>query len=195
MRRTLAAIVSASALAAAAGWAEPVLGAQPAGAPGRPAATGPGVAAPPPVPPEKSARDATTPPPTARWNKTHPGLEAADTRECLGCHGEQMVTHSHPVEVDYAEKTSRGGFRPIDEVRARGVVLRDGKVGCPTCHSAASPWARFLAVPRELARARPGMAELKAEAPEGVPEKAIAAPPADGAEVSSRPLCESCHLK
>ena len=202
MRLNLAAIVSASALAAAAGWAGRG-GAQPAGAPSQPAAAGPGLAAPPPVPPDKSARDATPAPPavnvmrpSARWSEIHAGLEEADTRDCLGCHEQRMVTHSHPVEVDYAEAARRapGGFRPVEEVLARGVVLRGGKVGCPTCHSPASPWAHFLAVPRALARARSTMAEQQADSPGNVEQaKAAATPPKDGAEVSSRPLCESCH--
>jgi hypothetical protein len=205
MRLDLAVIAGVAALAAAAGCAARA-GGQLAGAPSGPAATGAGVAAPQPAPPAKSvakqsapleiaaARDATPPPPSTKWKETHPGLEGADTRDCLGCHGEEMVSHAHPVEIDYAEATQRvaRGFRPIDEVRARGLVLRGSKVGCPTCHSAASPWARFLAVPRDLARARPGMAELLADNPERVEAKALAPPP-DGAEVSSRPLCESCH--
>lgn len=207
MRLDLAVIASVSALAAAAGCAARA-GGQPAGAPSGPAATGAGVVAPQPVPPGKSvgrqsapletaaARDATPPLPSAKWNETHPGIEGADTRDCLGCHGEEMVSHAHPVEIDYAEATQRvgRGFRPIDEVRARGLVLRGGKVACPTCHSAASPWARFLAVPRELARARPGKAELMNDNPERVEAQSLAPPP-DGAEVSSRPLCESCHAK
>jgi hypothetical protein len=163
------------------------------------------VAAPPAAPPEKPAAkqvapleiapEAKAPPPTAKWNENHAGLEGADTQDCLGCHGEEMAAHSHPVEIDYAEVSQRtgSGYRPIEEVRARGVVLRGGKVGCPTCHSAASPWARFLAVPREQARPRPGIAELRADKPEGVQALAAAAPPGDGAEVSPRPLCESCH--
>ncbi|HEU4382880.1 MAG TPA: hypothetical protein VFR85_05175 [Anaeromyxobacteraceae bacterium] len=133
-------------------------------------------------------------PASAKWNEVHAGLEKGDTPECLGCHGDRMGTHSHPVQGDYAEaaQRARGGLRSIEEVRARGVVLNGGKVGCPTCHSAASPWAHFLAVPREQAVARPTMAEMKADEPEGARAKP-AAPPKEGADVSARPLCESCH--
>jgi hypothetical protein len=193
MRLNFAAIASASALAAAAGWAAHG-DAQQAGAP---AAPGSGVTAPPPARADKSARDATTPPPSAQWTKTHAGLEAADTSDCVGCHGEEKVKHSHPVDVDYAEAARRvpAGFWPLEKVLARGVVLRGGKVGCPTCHSPTSPWAHFLAVPRELARAQPTMAELKAEQPEGAAHaRTIATPPKDGAEVSSSTLCELCHV-
>ncbi len=198
----------AAALAVAAACATGGAG-RPAGAPNQPASAGAGIAAAPAqVSPEKAAakpgqpsgaapaRDAPAAPPTARWNEIHAGLAKAETRECLGCHDERKGAHSHPVEVDYAEAARRAGtgLRPIDEVRARGLALEDGKVGCPTCHSAASPWAHFLAVPRALAVAQPTVAELRADEPEGPQARVVAGPPKEGAEVSARPLCESCHL-
>lgn len=199
MHHTIAAIAGASALAAAAcaPHAGRLGGGSPTGGASRPpaAATSP---APPAVPRQGSPaasleapRQTKAPVPGARWNEHHAGLEGADTRDCLGCHGEAMASHSHPVEIEYAEAAGRAGYRTVEEVRARGVALPGGKVGCSTCHSPASPWARFLAVPRELARARVATDDLRAEAP---PEDARAStPPAEGAEVSQRPLCESCH--
>jgi hypothetical protein len=198
MRRNLAVLASAFALAAA-GCAPHAahLGGGPSTAePSRPAAIPVAAVAPPPVLPERSAaaQVARVPaaPPTAKWNENHAGLEGADTPDCLGCHGEAMKAHSHPTEIDYAEAAGRfrGRYRPIEEVRARGVVLPGGQVGCPTCHSAGSPWAHFLAVPRELARPRAGVAELRAEEPAKEPQAQALA---EGAEVSPRPLCESCH--
>ncbi len=196
VRLDLAGIAGACAVVAVAGSA--AMEVEPAGAPSRPAAPASRVVDPPLVTQAQPTPDATLPPPSAKWTETHPGLETADTLDCLGCHGDRMRTHSHPVDVDYAEASNRGGgsLRPIDEVRARGVELPAGKVGCRTCHAPASPWARFLAVPRELAQARPTIAELRASEPAGLARgKAGATPPKDGAEVSSRPLCEACHLK
>ncbi len=193
MRLNLAAISTACALLATV-WALHGY-AQPAGAPNRPTIEPGGSASLPPAERGHSARVDTTPSATATWRETHAGLEEADTRDCLGCH-EDMASHSHPVDVDYeaVSRRSSGGLRSIEEVRARGVVLRGGKVGCLTCHSPASPWAHFLAVPRELARARPTTAESEGDEPNAAKERAVGTPPKEGTEVDSRPLCVSCHL-
>lgn len=201
MVRTLAVIGSASILAAVACTPHaPRLGGGPrtAGA-SRPAAAP--EAGPPAAPRQPSssaslaaAGEAAAPTPTARWNEKHGGLEAADTADCLGCHDERMAEHSHPVAIDYAEAAgrARGGYRTLEEVRTRGVALPGGKVGCLTCHSPASPWAHFLAVPRELARPAVTMVDMRAEKPAEEGQAQEITPP-EGAEVSPRPLCESCH--
>ena len=187
MRCNIAAISSACILVLAAG--RPVHGyAQPTGA-----GSAPGANEHSPSPPAGPAQ----PVPSAKWAETHAGLEEADTRDCIGCH-DKMAGHSHPVDVDYAQASGRdpGGFRPIDRVRARGVVLRDGKVGCASCHSPTSPWAHFLAVPRELAKSRSTKGQLEVDESPGVAApKGNAKSLPDGAEVNTRPLCESCHLK
>ncbi|HSN92793.1 MAG TPA: hypothetical protein VLS93_16290 [Anaeromyxobacteraceae bacterium] len=198
MHPGLAAVAGALALAAV-GCAPRVgrLGGAPPAAPIRSAVAAP--TAPREEPPSARLQALTPEPPPPlpgpRWKATHAGLESADTQECLGCHGGAMGDHSHPVGVVYADAAGRrpgGTFRPLEQVRARGIALPGGKVGCRTCHSPASPWARFLAVPRELARPRAALDDLRAEKT----SREAAGPataPAEGAEVSHRPLCESCH--
>jgi hypothetical protein len=121
---------------------------------------------------------------------------------CLACHGSAgpgpLFTHTHPVNVDYgpAQARSRGTLRKADAVAAKGVAVPQGKVQCVTCHDAKSPWAKWIALPagaaaRPAADRRGGNAD---DAPSWRIPSAVPAPAlAQGAEVSSAPLCAACH--
>jgi len=128
----------------------------------------------------------------------HAGLEGASTEDCLGCHAEgraAVQAHaSHPVGLvlDDAAARSKGQLRAAREVRARGVALEDGKIGCLTCHALASPYKHRIALP-------PGAEVRRAAVPGDKrtydPELAeSAAAPGPGAAVSTKPLCQACHV-
>jgi hypothetical protein len=128
------------------------------------------------------------------WNEVHAGFESASSRDCLACHETSrpaIQAHaSHPLDVDYGEKAGRAGsgLRPLEEVRLAGVALPDGRLGCRTCHSSASPWKYHLAIPAG--------AEVRPAVDPGDPrtfESPPAERPAPGSRVSTKPLCQACH--
>lgn len=118
--------------------------------------------------------------------------DAALVADCVSCHGAGHAGRSsHPVGVDYAAASARGGsLRPAVEVVRRGVFLPEGRVQCVTCHDPRSPWADHVALP-------PGETPKRAVNPqERATFEAEAAPSAalpPGTRVSPRPLCLSCH--
>ncbi len=120
---------------------------------------------------------------------------------CLACHGGAgsgpAVSHSHPVDVDYAGAQRRGGsLRPMAAVVARGVKLPNGRLQCVTCHDARSPWARWIALPAgAVARpARPAHAEGDENSRSWrLPPSGPSPELPRGTEVSAAPLCAACH--
>lgn len=148
---------------------------------------------------------ASEPPPTEKrvapdaFRDVHAGLEEATSQDCLGCHAEGpqaiRVHASHPVDLDHdgAAARSKGALRGAAEVRALGVALPEGKVGCLTCHSLSSPWEHRIALP-------PG-AEVRPAVVVGDPSTygdgetpPALSPLAAGAAVATRPLCAACHV-
>jgi hypothetical protein len=138
------------------------------------------------------------PPPVDAFAETHAGLEGATTEDCLGCHAEgrsEKGAHgAHPlgVDLDAAASRSKGSLRGAREVRARGVALEDGKIGCLSCHTLASKYQHRIALP-------PGAEVRRAVVPGDKstydPEHAsAAAAPAHGEATSTKPLCQACHV-
>ena len=133
------------------------------------------------------------------WEEVHAGLEDASSQDCLGCHASSLPTvdvhKSHPVDIDYSAATAnaRGKLRSAEKVRGSGVTLREGKVGCLTCHAFASPWKYHVAIPKGATpRARVRIADPRTYEDEHA--AAASGAPTAGAEVSPKPLCEACHV-
>jgi hypothetical protein len=132
------------------------------------------------------------------WEEIHAGLEDASSQDCLGCHASSLPTvevhNSHPVDIDYSAATAKAGgkLRSAEKVRGSGVTLREGKVGCLTCHAFGSPWKHHVAIPKGAkARARVRIADPRTYEDE---HAAASGAPTAGAEVSPKPLCEACHV-
>lgn len=153
--------------------------------------------------PELAAAETSVPEGSACALTSSYSSDAADTRECLRCHGGAgggPVHGNHPVDLDYGVAAARaggfGGLRSPGEVLKRGVFLPEGRLHCVTCHDARSPWKARIALP-------PGAMAFRAVDPrdpstyEGGASWRTRTPsqpaPPEGSAVSPAPLCIACH--
>jgi hypothetical protein len=149
-----------------------------------------------PPPPAAVAAAPQSPAAVAGCKLFQPGAREAPSSDCTGCHsaghGASTMGSSHPVEIEYGPAQARGpnGLRQAAEVARRGIPLPKGKVECVTCHDAASPWAKRIALPR-------GAPAIPRTDPERRPNWRLVdprtPPPPPGSEVISAPLCAACH--
>jgi hypothetical protein len=102
------------------------------------------------------------------------------------------VHRSHAVGLDVAATRAPGRYRTAAQVVALGLPLPDGKVECITCHDLAAPWAHRIALPAGAVPRR-GVV-LGSPATYGDEGSAEPPPPEPGTPVSTKPLCEACHV-
>jgi hypothetical protein len=80
-----------------------------------------------------------------------PGAVRELAKVCRACH-RGLTAHDHLIDVDYpATRQKRPGaaLRTESDASERGVLLRDGKIRCGTCHDArALPYKLVLPPPR-----------------------------------------------
>lgn len=130
-----------------------------------------------------------------------PGAETVNASDCLACHqagrGGPIMRGTHPVGLDYAgAQLANPGLRPGAEVVRRGILLPDGKIQCVTCHDAASPWAKHIALPPGSVPS-PAVNPRDAHTYEREKSWRLAGrrdplPPV-GSAVTPSPLCAACH--